>query len=205
MLPTFEEEALPKSLPEVLTDAHAAARLELHAASFRKLKQTGIFGSEISSSVVEELRSRKPLRVRSGELTVLRTDAKAPAYAGEDRKYLGFHVDFSDEELADASLKWWRGNVEGISNNRLFAVTIAGFPMAVYQIVGCIGSITREGERRPRYAFAGQLLARVGPNSPTIHFPQNANQFYFSRARQIMESRVITSSGGPIGYLSAAR
>jgi len=203
-LPTFAAPAAPTRRPDTLTRTQAAARLELNPAGVDKLVRAGILGTPIRTADVEPLTGREPLRVDSGQLTVLRTDARAEAdrekYPHDPRKWMGFHVEHTDDELAETSLRWWRSDWERVVDNELLAVTLATFPVAVYRILSKERSYTRADEDSPRHRYAGELLARVHPGM-TVVLRQATPGHLRLLARQIMNSRIVVSSGGPIGYL----
>ncbi|WP_169846709.1 hypothetical protein [Rhodococcus marinonascens] len=55
---------------------------------------------------MKELAGRSSLQVSDGELTVLRTDARQDAYPDDDRKFIGFHTEHTDDQIGAASLRW---------------------------------------------------------------------------------------------------
>lgn len=203
-LPTFAQPAIPTPRLDTLTRTQVAARLELNPAGVDKLVRAGILSIPIKATDVEQLTGRERLQVLEGALTVLRTDAREQAdrakYPQDPRKWMGFHVEHSDEELEAASLRWWRSDPYKVHDNQLFAVTVATFPVAVYRILERADSFTRSDEDTPRHHYAGQLLARVHPGM-SVTFPQDTPGHLRILAKQIMSSRIVVSSGGPIGYL----
>lgn len=201
-LATFVAVATPEVDQEKLTRAQVAARLELHLAAVDKLIRAGIIKAPFLSSQISLLAGRQRLQVIEGELTVLRTDARADAYRdeGDDRAYIGFHTDHTDLELEETSLRWWRSDPERVIDNELFAVTVGTFPVALYRITGKLDTKVRNDEDRPRHRYAGQLLARVHPGME-ITIARDIPGHLRERAVQVMNSRVVVNSGGPIGYL----
>jgi hypothetical protein len=200
-LPTFDV-APPTARPATVTRTHAAERLGLHPAGVDMLVHAGIFRLPLLAARVHELAARPHLQVADGELTVLRTGARAPGYPGEDRTYVGFHADHTDAELEETSLRWWRSDPDRVLDNELFVVTVATFPVAVYRIVDRVASRVREGEVESHHHYAGQLLARVHADMAPV-FPRAAPVDLHHLARQIMRSRIAVASGGRIGYLEA--
>jgi len=203
-LPTFAPPATPTPRAATLTRTQAAARLELNPAGVDKLVRAGILSTPIKAEEVEQLTGRERLQVTAGALTVLRTDAREQAdrakYPQDPRRWMGFHVEHTDEELEAASLRWWRSDPSKVLDNELFVVTVATFPVALYRILGRADSITRNDEDTPRHHYDGQLLARVHPGM-SVTYAQDAPGHLRMMARQIMSSRTVVSSGGPIGYL----
>ncbi len=203
-LPTFAPPATPTPAPETLTRTQAAARLELNPAGVDKLIRAGILSRSIKASEVAPLTGRERLQVTAGALTVLRTDAREEAdqakYPNDPRRWMGFHVDHTDEDLEAASLRWWRSDPVKVVDNELFVVTVATFPVAVYRILERADSVTRPDEDVPRHHYAGQLLARIRPGM-AVAYPQNTPGHLRLMAQQIMNSRIVVTSGGPIGYL----
>lgn len=191
--------------PETLNRTQAAARLGLNGPGVDKLVRAGILSSPIKMDDVERLMGRDRLRVTAGELTVLRTDARAESdptkYPTDDRRWVGFHVQHTDEELADSSLRWWRCDPDRVVDNELLVVTVATFPVAVYRILDKAATIVRPDEANARHCFSGQLIGRVHLGMATT-FPQDAPGHLRLMARQIMNSRITVDSGGPIGYLT---
>lgn len=203
-LPTLAQPATPVPIPETLTRTQAASKLELNPAGVDKLMRAGILSSPIKASEVRGLTGRERLQVSAGALTVLRTDARREAdrakYPTDPRRWMGFHVDHTDEDLEAACLRWWRSDVTKVIDNELFAVTVATFPVALYRITELVDSVIWDGEETPRHHYAGQLLARVHPGMSLTYaadIPENLRLM----AKQVMGSRIIVSSGGPIGYL----
>lgn len=203
-LPAFAASAAEPARTEILNRTQAAAQLGINGPGVDKLVRAGILGLPIRAEDVERLMGRSHLQVTAGELTVLRTDARAKAdpmkYPLDNRKWVGFHVQHSDDELAESSLRWWRCDPERVIDNELLAVTVATFPVAVYRILGKTDTTVRPDEITPRHAFAGQLLGRIYPGLSTT-FSQATPGHLRSMAVQIMNSRISVASGGPIGYL----
>jgi hypothetical protein len=203
-LPAFAVSTAPETYSETLSRTAAAARLELHVAHVDKMVRSGMLPLPITAAAVDRLLGRPKLRVVAGELTVLRTDARKTAdrakYPGDRRRWMGFHVDHTDAELDETSLRWWRSDPVRVLDNELFAVTVANFPVAVYRISGVEDSYTRSDEDSPRQHYAGQLLARISPAmvaSRREPMPGHLRPL----VNQIMASRITVASGGPIGYL----
>lgn len=205
-LPTFAvgEESEPQT---TLSRTAAAARLELHVAAVGKMVRAGMLPVPITAAAVDRLRDRPRLQVVTGELTVLRTDARAIAdagkYPGDPRRWMGFHIDHTDAELEDASLRWWRSEPDRVVDNELFAVTVATFPVAVYRVLGLEASRIRPDEDAQRHHYAGQLLARVTAGMIVSRRDPEPGHLR-GRVDQIMASRITVASGGPIGYLEPA-
>jgi len=203
-LPTFAPPATPVARAQTLNRTQAAARLGLNGPGVDKLVRAGVLSLPIKADEVEKLTDRDRLQVVSGELTVLRTDARAesdPArYPDDPRQWVGFHVEHTDAELADSSLRWWRSDPQRVVDNVLFAVTVSTFPVAVYAIGEKVASFQRSGEAWLRHHYAGDLLARVHPGMEAT-YRQNTRGDLRLLARQIMNSRIVVDSGGPIGYL----
>lgn len=203
-LPTFAAPAKSPTRPETLNRTQAGARLGLNGPGVDKLVRAGILNLPIRTDDVEQLTDRDRLQVTTGELTVLRTDARALSdpvkYPMDSRKWVGFHVEHTNDELAESSLRWWRCDPERVVANELFAVTVATFPVAVYRILGKSATVIRPDETSSRHGFAGQLLARVHPGM-AMTFPQDTPGHLRLMARQILNSRITVDSGGPIGYL----
>ncbi len=203
-LPTFAPPATPTPSPETLTRTQAAARLELNPAGVDKLIRAGILSSPIKTTEVAPLTGRERLQVLVGALTVLRTDAREESdrakYPADPRRWMGFHVEHTDEDLKAASLRWWRSDPVKVVDNELFVVTVATFPVAVYRILERADSVTRPDEDTPRHHYAGQLLARVRAGM-TVDFHQDTPGHLRLMTKQVMNSRIVVTSGGPIGYL----
>ncbi|WP_217615947.1 hypothetical protein [Cellulomonas sp. GbtcB1] len=202
-------EFAPPTSPEAderqtLSRSQAATRLKISMGSVDKLISAGILGSlPLQAAVVEHFASWPTLTVRAGELTVLRTAPRAPAYPGEGREFIGYHVDMTDEQLAAASLGYWRSDPDKVVGNELFAVTVASFPVAVFRITEKVKTVTRDGEDRPRHLYAGDLLARLR-HGAQVQWSATMPGHLRDRVRQLMHSRVVAESGGPIAYLGPA-
>ena len=201
-LPSFDV-APPTARPATVTRTRAAARLGLHPAGVDMLVHAGIVPLPLQAAAVSKLAARPYLHVAGGELTVLRTGARAPGYPGEDRAYVGFHAEHTDAELEETSLRWWKSDPDRVLDNELFVVTVSTFPVAVYRIHDLVASKVRESEVEFHHHFSGQLLARVHPDLAPVF--SRATPVHLHRlAQQIMRSRVAVPSGGRIGYLEAA-
>lgn len=190
--------------PETLSRTVAAGRLGVHPAHLDKMIRAGMLAVPITTASIEALAGRSPLRVLSGELTVLRTDARRASDASEHvfdgRQWIGFHVSHTDQELGETSLRWWRSDPARVLDNELLAVTVATFPVAVYRITEHKDSMTRPDEDAPRHHYAGDLLARVTAGMMVTRcdpMPGYLNPL----VDQIMASRISVNSGGPVGYL----
>lgn len=203
-LPTLAPPATPRAPATTLNRTQAAARLGLNGPGVDKMVRAGMLGLPIGAGEVERLMRREFLSVAAGELTVLRTDARAVSdrtkYPHEDRRWVGFHVEHSDDELAASSLRWWRCDPDRLLSNEIFTVSVSSFPVAVYRLLEVAASIVRPDESMPRHAFRGQLLARAYPGME-VKIAQNTPGHLREMAKQIMDSRVVVTSGGPIGYL----
>jgi hypothetical protein len=206
-LPAFYAPSAPRIGVETLSRTVAAARLELHRAHVDKMIHARMLQPKITAAEVDALRGRPKLRVQSGELTVLRTDARQDAdrtkYPHDERRWMGFHVDHTPTELDETSLRWWRSDPARVLDNQLFVVTVATFPVAVYQITGYEASYTRPDEDQPRHHYAGTLLARVTPGM-VARLCEPMPGHLWRLVEQVMESRITVNSGGPIGYLESA-
>lgn len=206
-LPTFVPAEHPRPRGHTLNRTQAAARLGINGPGVDKLVRAGMLTVPIELELVERLAAQPRLQVAAGELTVLRTDARADAdltkYPHDERKYVGFHVDHSAEELADSCLRWWRSVPERVVDNTLFAVTVATLPVAVYAISTKVASFQRPDETFVRHHYAGQLLARIHPGMQ-VTYPKNTRADLRDLAQQIMTSTIRVDSGGPIGYLEPA-
>ncbi|MEU4607642.1 hypothetical protein AB0F43_32045 [Kribbella sp. NPDC023972] len=207
-LPTFVPAENPHPRARILNRTQTAARLGINGPGVDKLVRAGMLSVPIELEEVERLAGRPRLQVAAGELTVLRTDARAEAdpakHPHDTRKWIGFHVQHSDDELADSSLRWWRSVPERVIDNTLFAVTVATLPVAVYAISSPkVASFQYPGEPFVRHHYAGQLLARAHPRM-VVTYPQDTRDDLRDLARQIMNSTIRVDSGGPIGYLEPA-
>ena len=203
-LPTFYSPSTPRIGVETITRTVAAARLELHRAHVDKMIRARMLQPQITATEVDGLRSRPILRIQSGELTVLRTDARREAdrskYPHDSRRWMGFHVEHDVAELEETSLRWWRSDPRRVLSNQLFVVTVATFPVAIYQITGHAIPYTRADEDQPRQHYVGNLLARVSPGMISTMCEPMAGELR-PLVKQIMDSRITVESGGPIGYL----
>lgn len=189
-----------------LNRTQAASRLGINNPAFDKMIRAGMLFPPYRADKIVELSKREQLRVKSGELTVLRADARAESdpvlYPGEDRRWIGFHVEHTDEELEAASLRWWQCRPARVIDNELLVVTIATFPVALYRITGQRGEpLYRPGEAKPRHGFTGQLLARVTHGMEVVRYREITPGHLENPVKQVMGSRVVVTSGGPIGYL----
>lgn len=203
-LATLAPYTQPPARPDHLTRTQAASRLGINGPALDKMISAGMLTPPIAAEAIERLRGREQLQLTAGELTVLRTDARACSlperYPHDDREWIGFHVEHTDDELEAASLRWWRCSPARVIDNVLLVVTVATFPVALYQVTGEVERIVRPDENVPRYHFSGRLLARVSAGmAPT--FNRQTPGHLQPRVKQIMNSRITVTSGGPIGYL----
>lgn len=195
-MPTLTTSPAPLTRAAIMTRNEAAHALDLSLTAIDKLIHTGVLGTPISATLVEKLARRPLLSAISGELTVLRTDARQPTPPDDDRTATGFHTTMSTHELIETSLRWWRCDPDRVVDNELFAVTVATIPIAVFLITRHLNQRT-SGVRTVRHHFDGDLLARRTPDGDTT-----APAALHERVTTIMSSRIYTTSGGPIGYLT---
>lgn len=194
----------PEPRPAAISRSVAASRLGIAYGSVSKLVRCRILPLPVPAALVDKLAARPDLVVTDGELTVLRTGSKEPAdrtkYPNDERDYIGFDIGYSDAELEETSLRWWRSDPEVVLDNEIFAVTVATVPVAVYRITGPVYAEIRRGEIRPRHHYRGQLLGRLRADlEPGMR--QDTPGHLRALARQILTSRIRTTSGGPIAYL----
>jgi len=194
----------PESRPATISRSVAATRLDIAYGSVSKLVRCHVLPVPIPAALVDKLAARPDVVVVHGELTVLRTGSKEPAdpakYPEDERAHIGFDIALTDAELEETSLRWWRSDPEVVLDNEVFTVTVATVPVAVYRITAHVGSYTRPDENRPRHHYAGQLLGRLRADlEPDMR--QDTPGHLRVLARQILTSRIRTSSGGPIAYL----
>lgn len=205
--PVFASADSPRPLPPTLSRTQVAASLGVNGPAVDKMVRAHLLEPPFRADRVADLALREQLRVVENELTVLRTDAKAPAEDGrqpvhDTRTHIGFDVELTDDELEASSLRWWRCDPLRVIENELLAVTIATFPVAVYAIREVVDTHQRDGEAWQRYHFSGVLLARVFPGLVVRTRPRSPGLLR-EKALQIMASRIAVESGGPIGYLGA--
>jgi hypothetical protein len=203
----------PRSTPRIakstLSRTVAAARLEIHVAHVDKMIRAGMLRVPITEEAVADLRLNRTLaEAVDGELTVLRTDARTEndtsKYPDDPRRWMGFHVDHTDSELDETSLRWWRSDPARVLDNELLVVTVATYPVAVYRVTGVAESIVRVDEDAPRHYYAGTLLARVTAGMQ-VTYKEPLPGYLRETVELLMESsRVTVNSGGPIGYLDPA-
>lgn len=212
-LPTFVLQD-PPSAQRHMNPTLAALRIGVARRSIDKLTAAGVLPSPLTEGAVENLARRPLLQVASGELTVLRTNSKTPALESDDRPFIGFHLKHSDDDLEATALRWWRSEPERILDNQLFAVTLGTIPVAVYEVLVHSESLPAEN-RVLRHRYTGVLLARLTPrDTPTYGVMESRTDDVFDivtplagshplidSAAQIMRSRIVVDSGGPIGYL----
>lgn len=203
-LPHFMPTVPAPPRPQIRRNA-AATQLEISRAGVNKLVDAGILPNHhlLPADAVAALADRHRLMVATGGLTVLRTAARAPAY--DDRTWIGFHVDHTDTELDETSLRWWRSDPDKIIDNVLYTVVVATVPAAVYKITGVLGQTQRPGEQGMRYHYSGDLLARL-TRSTTSDFEisyRTGDSELLALTKRIMESRIVAPSGGPIAYLGS--
>ncbi|OZC42480.1 hypothetical protein CH286_25255 [Rhodococcus sp. WWJCD1] len=194
---------MDEPVPDILTRGQTSSRLNIAMGAVDKLLAARVLENPIRLEVVERLERRSYLVVEEGELTVLRTDARKRAYPGEDRPWIGFSTEHSNEELDATSLRWWRSYPRRVIDNELFVVTVATVPVAVYKIEDVESEQVRSGEDKPRFHYSGTLLHRVYPGLVDRALSPAVPVQYKDRVRQIMSSRIKVVSGGPIGYLNA--
>ena len=198
-LPEFAPAEVPFT-DRKLTRTQVAARLGVHLAAVDKMIRADMIQHPFLESAIRRIEGRKRLQVVEGELTVLRTDARERARAGEDREFIGFHTEHTDDQLEETSLRWWRSDPERVLDNQLFAVTVGTYPVALYLLTERAGTITRDDEDVPRHHYTGRLLARVTPGM-NVSIQKDIPGYLKQRAEQLMNSRIVVSSGGPVGYL----
>lgn len=199
-LPEFAPAEAP-FVDKKLTRTQVAARLGVHLAALDKMIRAGMLQRPpFMESAISRIEGRKRLQVVEGELTVLRTDARERAREGEDREFIGFHTEHTNDLLEETSLRWWRSDPDRVLDNQLFAVTVGTYPVALYRLTERAGTITRDDEDVPRHHYKGQLLARVTPGM-VISIQKDIPGYLQRKTEQLMNSRIVVNSGGPVGYL----
>lgn len=212
--------------PDITRHA-AATALGVNSASLTTLINTGILAEPLTRESVQSLAHRGWLSAAAGELTVLRVGELASSNGDLTRPSIGFSLDLSDADLEAAVLRWWRSNPDRILRNQLFAVTVRTIPVALYQITGVAngGVPIIDDQGHARYHYEGTLLARL-VNRSTLSLGEvrraassvisgaattdtfvivgdtSRDNPYATAIKQIMHSRIVVKSGGPIGYLS---
>ncbi|WP_206492378.1 hypothetical protein [Rhodococcus sp. KRD162] len=197
-LPTFTTISNTPAPSPTMTRTDAATKLGLSPTALDKLVHSGILDLPIPTERVSALADRPLLSVTSGELTVLRTDSPQPASDDDDRTVIGFHTSMENEEICDTSLRWWRCDPARVVDNKLLVVTIATIPVAALLVTAHIAQAP-SGKRTVRHRFDGRLLARLQADGRVVQVSEVAD--LGRRVRDLMHSRIITISGGPIGYL----
>lgn len=216
-VPTFTLEPGAPATSKRMNPTVAAMRIGVARRAVDKLTATGVLPSPLTEAAVNNLAVRPLLQVTSGELTVLRTDSSKPAADEPDRDLIGFDLSHDDPTLEETSLRWWRSEPDRVLANRLFAVTVGTVPVAVYEILTHLDTV-HSGERQLRHRYGGTLLARLVPkdsSTGTALLDASADAPFrtvtpmhdlqehplLDRAAQIMRSRIVVDSGGPVGYL----
>lgn len=203
IFPTFHSQRLAEGAIERITLSRnqVSARLGISMGAVDKLIATRLIAPRPTPADIDALNAMPYLKIATGELTVLRGSSRADAY-DDDRPFIGYHPTMTDDELEAATLRWWRSDPERVQRNGLFALTIATFPAAVYQITGIQDRHERDGEDGARYHYEGRLLARRDPGGYSP-FDRPVPGHLKDAVRTIMGSRIKVASGGPIGYLTA--
>jgi hypothetical protein len=122
------------------------------------------FLSDLKQQTVLALANSPHIRVLDGRLAVLRTaahrDATLSDHDDRARKYIGASPTMSDDELLQASNRWWRSNPTELVAAGLLVVAISGFIVAVLQV----HSLARSQPDKKgllRHAYDASLLCRM--------------------------------------------
>jgi hypothetical protein len=169
---------------------------------------TGLLSDPLTDASIARWEGRPVLELEAGELTVLRTDVKAPSqlkYRQDPRRWQGFDVRMNNRDLKAASLRWWRCAPPRVLDNKLFVVTIAEFPVALYLLRepadgGLVASQRFGRENFDRHHFEGDLVARLDANL-AVFYEEGLPPWLTKLAPVVMSARIRATSGGPIGYL----
>lgn len=215
MFPQFQDDDGPdRILHRGMRKGEVAVALGVSYARVSKLAAAGVLRMDSGSphlfdgELVAQLAKMRWLRVVSGELTVLRTDAQgANGYPNDPRQWEGFHTQMTDLEVSAACLRWWRSDPARVCDNQLFVVTIATFPVAVFTVNRDLDAadplpqtIRVPHETFDRHRYNGVMHARIKGDGSVYVDPGLPDELD-RPVRQIMRKRINTTSGGPIAYL----
>lgn len=207
-----------------LTAGDAATRLGLSYDQFtKKLLDAGLITPRRRYSLADitPLADRPTLVVTDGETSVLRTRGKHESRTdSDDRPTIGVHTDYTNGYLDSTCLKWWRADPTRICDNGLMIVTTGERPFAVYAIDGLLESYGSGTNRR--HWFDGRLLIRCKNTNILEAGDQIVDELtiwctdtfrivttpagredrdLLGKLTEIMQTRVNSTSGGPIAYL----
>ncbi len=220
LCPSSPRPGLADAEQETLTRTAAVSRLEVHVASVDKMVRAGMLPLPITAASVARFIGLSKLVVVEGALTVLRTDARQPVNPvrnpDDDRAFIGFHVEHSNEVLEQTSLRWWRSDPTRVLDNELFAVTVVNFPVAVYRVTELVGSTSYTGEEHTRHQYAGEPARPGAPRHGAVvrgadgGAPQAARQAdhdqphlrLLRRADRVLRGCGLSDSRGSVGHAS---
>lgn len=205
-LPAIDMVPGSNAAESTVTHATLASMMGVATRTAKKLVFSGIVSNPVTRDEAEALRDRQELVVTDGVLPVLRTDAATYARDDSGRETIGFHVDQSDHELSEACLGYWNADGDRIVEAGVLLVTVATVPVALFDIAGI-----RSDSRPGKVGFNGELIARLRRADTSNPLAQKGEatrvKLYVVRgderrwARDVMSTRVWTTSGGPIAYL----
>jgi hypothetical protein len=205
----FTYEVEPTMAGPMFTRPQAASILGVSMGGIDKLLESRFLG-DLKQQAVLALANSPHVRVLDGRLPVLRTaahrDATLSDHDDQARKYIGASPTMSDDELLQASNRWWRSNPSEILAAGLLVVAISGFIVAVLQV----RSLARSQPDKKgvlRHAYDASLLCRMDDladaSSKRVCLeglsPRDKDE-----CLALLGCRVRTVAGGPIAYVDPA-
>ncbi|ANZ13435.1 DNA-binding protein [Streptomyces noursei] len=139
--------------------------------------------------------------VPAGEVAVLRADAATPVEE-DNRRWVGFGVTLTEEELLAALQGWWRCNPQRVADAKILVVTVATYTVAV--LTGLEDSVSQGAARSARHWFpharlSGYLTDLTAPVNAVKSTPDHADEQRL--ASLLLGKRLFSESGGPIAYV----
>jgi hypothetical protein len=190
----------------MFTRPQAASILGVSMGGIDKLLESG-FLRDLKQQPVIAMANSPHVRVLDGRLPVLRTaahrDATLSDHDDHTRKYIGASPTLTDDELLQASNRWWRSNPTEIVAAGLLAVAISGFVVAVLQIHSLARS---EPDKKGllRHAYDASLLCRMDDladaSSKRICL-DGLSPADRDGCLALLGCRVKSMAGGPIAYV----
>ena len=204
----FTYEVAPTMAGPMFTRPQAASVLGVSMGGIDKLLESGFLG-DLKQQAVISLANSPHVRVLDGRLPVLRTAAHRDAILSDHddrtRKYIGASPTMSDDELLQASNRWWRSNPTDILAAGLLVVAISGFIVAVLQVHSLFRS-QPDKKGLLRHAYDASLLCRMDDLADASS-KRLCSEGLSPRDRDgclaLLGCRVRTLAGGPIAYVDA--
>lgn len=182
----------------------AAQALDVSPRSIRMLLEAGVLPSLKSSHILSL--SKKPAFIKSkGLQPILRTGVAG--FDTDENRPIGYGAEMSDDDVLEASRRWWRADPEKLIAARYLPVSLGGLNVALLGIRGLEESIrvdvldkNEKPGKEVRHSFDAYLVARYDVENDVVLMKTGDSDDTVA-ALTLLGHFQRSVSGGPIAYL----